>query len=45
MEGGRCTVRLSDAGRAEGAEPVELGVSRRHTRELRELLLRRAGGS
>lgn len=37
MDGGRCSVRLA------GPEPVELGVSRRHTRELRDLLLRRAG--
>jgi DNA-binding LytR/AlgR family response regulator len=32
MDGGRCTVVV-------GEPPVELGVSRRHTRELRELLL------
>jgi DNA-binding LytR/AlgR family response regulator len=32
MDGGRCTVVVGDP-------PVELGVSRRHTRELRELLL------
>ena len=32
MEGGRCTVVVGDP-------PAELGVSRRHTRELRELLL------
>jgi DNA-binding LytR/AlgR family response regulator len=39
MDGGRCTVVVGDP-------PVELGVSRRHTRELRELLLQnRAGGS
>lgn len=34
MDGGRCSVRLSDG--------TELGVSRRQTRELRELYLRRA---
>ncbi len=38
MEAGRCTV-LVGAG-----DPVELGVSRRHTRALRELLARRAAG-
>jgi DNA-binding LytR/AlgR family response regulator len=32
MDGGRCAVVVGDP-------PVELGVSRRHTRELRELLL------
>ena len=32
MDGGRCTIAVGDP-------PVELGVSRRHTRELRELLL------
>ncbi len=32
MDGGRCTVVVGDP-------PAELGVSRRHTRELRELLL------
>ncbi|GAB3200004.1 LytTR family DNA-binding domain-containing protein [Nocardioides hungaricus] len=32
MDSGRCTVVV-------GSPPVELGVSRRHTRELRELLL------
>ncbi len=37
MDGGRCTVLV--AGPNGG---TELGVSRRHTRELRELLLRRA---
>lgn len=36
MSGGRCSVVVG-AG-------VELGVSRRHTRELRDLLLRRNGG-
>ncbi len=41
MDSGRCSVRLT----GNGSEGVELGVSRRHTRELRELLLRRAGGS
>jgi DNA-binding LytR/AlgR family response regulator len=35
MEGGRCSVRLSDG--------TELGVSRRQTRELRDLYLRRDG--
>jgi DNA-binding LytR/AlgR family response regulator len=35
MEGGRCSVRLSDGS--------ELGVSRRQTRELRDLYLRRNG--
>ncbi|WP_127479223.1 LytR/AlgR family response regulator transcription factor [Nocardioides pantholopis] len=35
MEGGRCSVVV-------GAPGTELGVSRRHTRELRELLLHRA---
>ena len=34
MEGGRCTVVV-------GPRAVELGVSRRHTRELRELLLQK----
>lgn len=34
MDAGRCTVRVGDS---------ELAVSRRHTRELRELLLRRGG--
>ena len=33
MEGGRCTVVV-------GERAVELGVSRRHTRSLRELLVR-----
>jgi DNA-binding LytR/AlgR family response regulator len=37
MESGRCTVVV-------GSPPVELGVSRRHTRELRELLLRSRTG-
>ena len=37
MDGGRCSVRLA------GPDQVELGVSRRHTRVLRDLLLRRAG--
>lgn len=40
MEGGRCTVVVGGSGRSGGAE---LGVSRRHTRELRELLTRRQG--
>lgn len=35
MDGGRCTVLIGD---------TELGVSRRHTRELRDLLLKRGGG-
>jgi DNA-binding LytR/AlgR family response regulator len=35
MEGGRCCVVVGD---------TELGVSRRHTRELRDLLLKRGGG-
>ena len=35
MDGGRCSVRLSDG--------TELGVSRRQTRELRDLYLRRSG--
>lgn len=34
MEGGRCTVLVG------AQDPVELGVSRRHTRALRELLVR-----
>jgi DNA-binding LytR/AlgR family response regulator len=34
MDGGRCSVRLSDG--------TELGVSRRQTRELRDLYLRRS---
>lgn len=44
-EAGRCTVRVGAAGGgAEGSGPGhELVVSRRHTRELRDLLLRRAG--
>ena len=37
MEAGRCTVLVGPAG-------TELGVSRRHTRELRDLLLKRGGG-
>jgi DNA-binding LytR/AlgR family response regulator len=40
MDGGRCTVVVGPA----GAEPVELGVSRRHTRALRELLLENRTG-
>ncbi|WP_028643572.1 LytR/AlgR family response regulator transcription factor [Nocardioides sp. URHA0020] len=36
MDGGRCTVVVGPRG---GQHGVELGVSRRHTRELRELLL------
>ena len=36
MESGRCTVLVGPG--------VELGVSRRHTRELRDLLLKRGGG-
>lgn len=36
MDGGRCTVVVGPPGQQHG---VELGVSRRHTRELRELLL------
>jgi DNA-binding LytR/AlgR family response regulator len=36
MDGGRCTVVVGAPGQQHG---VELGVSRRHTRELRELLL------
>lgn len=39
MESGRCTVVVG------GPDGPELVVSRRHTRELRDLLLRRAGGS
>lgn len=39
MESGRCTVVVG------GVDGPELVVSRRHTRELRDLLLRRAGGS
>jgi DNA-binding LytR/AlgR family response regulator len=35
MEGGRCSVVVADG--------TELGVSRRHTRQLRDLLLRRSG--
>lgn len=38
MEGGRCTVRVG------GPDGTELVVSRRHTRQLRDLLLRRAAG-
>ncbi|WP_121256990.1 LytR/AlgR family response regulator transcription factor [Nocardioides ferulae] len=38
MDAGRCTVVV-------GPHRTELGVSRRHTRQLRELLLRRAGDS
>lgn len=37
MDSGRCTVVV-------GSPPVELGVSRRHTRELREMLLRERTG-
>ncbi len=40
MDGGRCSVVV--AAGPDGAPTAELGVSRRHTRELRELLLRRA---
>ena len=36
MDGGRCTVVVGTAGHQQG---TQLGVSRRHTRELRELLL------
>lgn len=39
-EAGRCTVTVTGP---DG--PIELGVSRRHTRELRELLVRRAASS
>jgi DNA-binding LytR/AlgR family response regulator len=39
MEAGRCTVLVG------GPDGTELGVSRRHTRELRDLLLKRAGGT
>lgn len=38
MDAGRCTVLVAGPGGG-----IELGVSRRHTRELRDLLLRRAG--
>ncbi|GHJ58477.1 DNA-binding response regulator [Nocardioides sp. OK12] len=41
MDAGRCSVVVTGPG---GAPGVELGVSRRHTRELRDLLLRRGGG-
>ncbi|CAB4716865.1 unannotated protein [freshwater metagenome] len=37
MDAGRCTVQVATS------PEVELLVSRRHTRELRELLVRRAG--
>ena len=37
MDGGRCTVLVGEVGSA-----VELGVSRRNTRDLRDLLLKRA---
>lgn len=37
MDGGRCTVVVGDP-------PAELGVSRRHTRELRELLMQSRSG-
>ncbi len=40
MDSGRCTVVVGGVGSA----PVELGVSRRHTRELREMLLRERTG-
>jgi DNA-binding LytR/AlgR family response regulator len=39
MDSGRCTVLVG------GSDGTELGVSRRHTRELRDLLLKRAGGT
>ncbi|WP_372727522.1 LytR/AlgR family response regulator transcription factor [Nocardioides sp.] len=39
MDAGRCTVLLT------GPDDVELAVSRRHTRELRNLLLGRASGA
>ncbi|ANH37995.1 Sensory transduction protein LytR [Nocardioides dokdonensis FR1436] len=39
MDAGRCSVVVTGA---EGEPGVELGVSRRHTRQLRDLLLRRA---
>jgi len=38
MDAGRCTVVVGRSGSS-----VELGVSRRHTRQLRDLLLKRAG--
>ncbi|HTW14600.1 MAG TPA: LytTR family DNA-binding domain-containing protein [Nocardioides sp.] len=38
MDAGRCTVVVGRSGAS-----VELGVSRRHTRQLRDLLLKRAG--
>nr|WP_179617291.1 response regulator [Nocardioides marinisabuli] len=41
MDAGRCSVVVTGPG---GGPGVELGVSRRHTRELRDLLLRRGGG-
>ncbi len=39
MDAGRCSVVVAGSG-----GPVQLGVSRRHTRELRDLLLKRADG-
>lgn len=41
MDAGRCSVVVTGPG---GAPGIELGVSRRHTRQLRDLLLRRGGG-
>jgi len=38
MDGGRCTVAVPGPSR-DGGRPVELGVSRRHSRALRELLI------
>ena len=41
MDAGRCSVVVSGPGGPGGGPGVELGVSRRHTRQLRDLLLRR----
>ncbi len=43
MDSGRCSVVVGPGGLgADGSAGIELGVSRRHTRQLRDLLLRRA---
>jgi DNA-binding LytR/AlgR family response regulator len=44
MDAGRCSVVVSGPGGPDGGPGVELGVSRRHTRQLRDLLLRRGAG-
>ncbi len=41
MDAGRCSVVVTGPGGQPGGPGIELGVSRRHTRQLRDLLLRR----